>query len=203
MSARPADFGTRFSAWTIDAIGLFSVQWIVVIVMSRQLQAAGMVERAPCEVDAAFTCEGPSAALWALIAAFVVVSTFGYHTWFDGVAGASPGKRLMGLRVVDRNGDDATPIGWARGVVRALVRQGVWIWTFLFLAASPIALDVPSPVFFGTLVLSLATFAWGAYAPNGIALHDHVAATSVVHAASLPSHAAPVPRGPSMIEPTP
>ena len=190
---RAADFGTRFSAWMIDAVLLFGLQWIVVIVASRQLQAAGMVERAPCDVDPAFVCEGPSTALWVVLFAFVVVSTFGYHVWFDGMVGATPAKRWMGLRVVGRGADDGAPIGWMRGLQRAVVRQGVWIWTFLFLAASPMAIDSPWPVYFVTFVLSVLTFVWGAFAPDGLALHDRVASTSVLHRASLPSQAPPQP----------
>lgn len=185
---RTADFGTRFSAWMIDAGLLFSLQWIVVIVASRQLQAVGMVERNGCEVDPAVVCEGPSTALWVMLFGFVVVSTFGYHVWFDGLAGASPGKRFMGLRVVGRTAADDTPIGALRGVTRAMVRQCVWVWTFLFLGASPIAVEVSSPVFFESFALAMSTFVWGAYSPSGAALHDLVARTSVVHRVSLTSH---------------
>lgn len=189
---RTADFGTRFTAWMIDAGLLFSLQWIVVIVASRQLQAAGMVDRSACDVDPAVVCEGPSTALWAMLFGFVIVSTFGYYVWFDGAAGASPGKRFMGLRVVGRTAADGTPVGLPRGLARAAVRQGVWIWTFLFLGASPIAVDAPSPLFFASLALAMATFGWGAYSPSGAALHDLVASTSVVHAASIPSQLPPL-----------
>ena len=177
----------------IDAAGLFALQWVVVFVASRQLQAAGMVEVGPCDVDPAFVCEGPNGALWAILLVFVVVSTFAYHTWFDGVLGATPGKRWMGLAVVGRDADDGAPVGVVRGIQRAVIRQGVWVWAFLFLGVSPIAIDVASPVWFGTFGLSLLTFVWGAYSASGHALHDRVAGTSVVLASSIPSPAAAEP----------
>ena len=37
-----ADFGTRFSAFMIDAVLLGAVQWVVFFVLSRQLQAVGL-----------------------------------------------------------------------------------------------------------------------------------------------------------------
>lgn len=185
--AGPALFGTRFAAWMIDACLLFGLQWIVVMVLSRQLQAAGMVSTEPCSLESPIMCEGPSTALWIILFALIVASTFGYHAWFDGALGATPGKRWMGLRVVDA-GDVATPrpsaIGLGRGVVRSIARQGVWIWAFLFLAASPISVDVPSIIFFGVLGLSLLTFIVGAFAASGTSLHDLAANTAVVTASS-------------------
>ena len=153
------------------------------MVLARQLQAAGMVSTEPCSVDSPIMCEGPSTALWIVLFLLIVVSTFGYHAWFDGALGATPGKRWMGLRVVDA-GDVTAPqapaIGLSRGVLRSIARQGVWIWAFLFLAASPISVDVSSIFFFGVLGLSLLTFIVGAFAESGASLHDLVADTAVV-----------------------
>lgn len=169
----------------IDAGLLFGLQWVVVMVLSRQLQAAGMVSTEPCTLDSPIMCEGPSTALWVILFAIIIVSTFGYHAWFDGALGATPGKRWLGLRVVDNADVDTSatpPIGLGRGLLRSIARQGVWIWAFLFLAASPIAIDVPSLVFFGALGLSLLTFIVGAFAPSGISLHDLAADTTVIAA---------------------
>lgn len=164
-----ADLGTRFSAFVIDAALLFGAQWIVVIAVSRQLQAVGLTSSGPCDVDSVALCEGPNTVLWILLFVIIVVSTFGYHTFFDGLAGATPGKRWMGLRVVDAEGD---PLGLVAGAIRSLIRQGVWVWVFLFVAASPLSVSVPGIVFFGLFGLSIATFVWGAFAPNAQALHD-------------------------------
>ena len=178
-------FGNRFSAWLIDACLLFSVQWIVVIVLARQLQAAGMVDRGPCVADSAFLCEGPNNALWAIIFVIVLATTFGYHAWFDGVVGATPGKRWLGLRVVDAAAHRVpTPVGGLRGLLRSIVRQGVWLWVFLFVAASPISIDAPAAVWFGLFALSLSTLVWGALVPSGRAWHDLAADTVVVPADS-------------------
>ncbi|MEM7096221.1 MAG: RDD family protein [Actinomycetota bacterium] len=181
--ARPAEFGPRFSAWMIDAASLFALQWIVVLVLSRQLQAAGMSTVEPCTPDSPIMCEGPNSALWVILFLFVVASTFGYHAWFDGVLGASPGKRAMGLRVVRATtGEpgDGTPIGLAPGLLRSVVRQSFWLWVFLFVAASPIAIEVPGIVFFGLLGLALLTFLVGSFSSSGAALHDRAVGSAVV-----------------------
>lgn len=193
----PALFGNRFAAWMIDACLLFGLQWIAVMVLSRQLQAAGMVSTEPCTIDSPIMCEGPNTALWAILFAIIIVSTFGYHAWFDGGLGATPGKRWMGLRVVDAGDAESpkqAPIGLGRGVVRSIARQGIWIWAFLFLAASPISIDVPSIIFFGVLGLALLTFIVGAFAPSGSSLHDLAADTAVVEA--IPQEQPPMTEAP-------
>lgn len=181
-----ADFGTRFVAWMIDACILFGLQWVVVMVTSRQLQAAGMTQRDSCIPDdpqSLFVCEGPSTALWILLFVLVIGSTLGYHAWFDGVQGASPGKRLMGLRVADdsRSGDsgDPSPIGASRGLLRSIVRQASWVWAFLFLSASPISVNLPAIVWFGLFALSLGPLLWAAFSASGRGWHD-LAVESVV-----------------------
>ena len=185
LSVQPAIFGNRFAAWMIDACLLFGLQWVIVMVLSRQLQAAGLVSVEPCTLDSPIMCEGPNTVLWVILFAFIVVSTFGYHAWFDGALGATPGKRWMGLHVVDAGDTDApqpSPIGLGRGLVRSIARQGIWIWAFLFLAASPISVEVPSIVFFGALGLAMLTFIVGAFAPSGTSLHDLAADTAVIDA---------------------
>lgn len=180
-SSGPADFGNRFSAWMIDACLLFGVQTIVLLVLARQLQAAGLTEQTPCSPESPIMCEGPNTAAWAIVFAVMVLMTFGYHAWFDGRLGATPGKRWMGLRVVDQDPDarPGTPVGIARGLLRSVVRQGFWLWAIFFIAASPISLDVSAIVFFALLGLSLLTFLTGAFGPTGHALHDMAAGTRV------------------------
>lgn len=168
-SSASADLGTRFSAFVIDALLLFGLQWIVVIALSRQLQAVGLNASELCEPESDVLCEGPNTVLWIVLFAFIVITTFGYHAFFDGAAGATPGKRWMGLRVVDESGD---VIGMPAGLIRSVIRQGVWVWVFLFVSASPISVAVPGLIFLGLFALSVATFVWGAFAPDGRALHD-------------------------------
>lgn len=183
VTTAPADFGARFSAFVIDAALLVGVQWIVFIVLSRQLQAVGLTQQEPCTVDANLICEGPSDAVWVVLIAALVATTFGYHAVFEGLRGATPGKHRMGLAVVTTDG--ASPIGLGRGLVRSLVRQSVWLALFLVLEVSPISLSVGSELFFLIPAVPLAGLVWGAFAPSGRSAHDWFAATTVVTADSL------------------
>lgn len=182
-------FGTRFAAFMIDAVALFSAQWIAVIVLSRQLQAVGMTRTYECSVGADTVCEGPSTALWALLFTLVVASTYGYHAWFEGNRGATPGKQMVGIEVVDAA--DGGRIGVARGIVRAVVRQAPWLWAFLQLDVSPISIGGPPIVFFGLLGLSLLPLFLAAFSPAH-APHD-LAANSAVRTV-VPKSATPETR---------
>lgn len=190
----PADFGTRFSAWMIDACLLFAGQAIVLLVLARQLQSAGMTSQEPCSPESPIMCEGPNTALWTILFILMLLTTFGYHAWFDGRLGATPGKRWMGLQVVDHGSEGhaydgrTAPIGIGRGLLRSVVRQGFWLWAILFLAASPIALDLPAVIFFGLLGLSLLTFVVGAFGASGRALHDLAVGAAVVRSTATPAH---------------
>lgn len=194
-----ADFGTRFSAFVIDAAALFAVQWVVVIVASRQLQAIGMTQLIQCNDEAEnaagepiLACEGPSTTLWAILLVFLVVSTIGYYAWFEGKYRATPGKRLMGLHVIGTDGN--APIGMATGLVRAVVRQLFWLSLFVLLDPSPASLSVPPIVFLAIPALALAGLAWGAYSPDGRALHDLIANTVVVRGEETPAIIPPITR---------
>ena len=106
MSSEPsstvpaADFGSRFSAFMIDAAILFGAQWTIFIVLSRQLQAAGLTSTEPCVPNGVELCEGPSTPLWILLLAFLLISTVGYHAFFEGRYGATPGKQWMNLSLI-------------------------------------------------------------------------------------------------------
>ena len=173
-----ADFGTRFSAFVIDALLLFLGQWVIYIVLSRQLQAVGLTSTEPCVPDAVALCAGPSTLLWALLLTFLVVSTVGYHAVFEGVYGATPGKRWMGLAVVDHA--LTSPIGLSAGILRSLVRQAFWLSLLFVFDVSPLALGLPAVFFIGLPALALGGFVWGAFSADGRAVHDVVAKTSVV-----------------------
>ncbi len=48
-------------------------------------------------------------------------------------AGTTPGKRLLGLRVVQANGDTQTPLSWLQIVVRRACTSYLTMWNFLVL----------------------------------------------------------------------
>jgi len=175
-----ADFGSRFSAFVIDAGILFGGQWIAIIVLSRQLQAVGLTESAPCEADAARMCEGPSSVLWFLLLLFLLVTTIGYHAFFEGRFGATPGKKWMGLRVSPVQG--AGPLSATSAMLRSVIRQGFWLSLFFVFDASPLGLSLPPALFIIVPFAALGLVAYGAVAADGRGVHDHVAGTQVVRA---------------------
>lgn len=180
VSAPAADFGTRFTAFMVDALVLFGAQWLIVLVLSRQLQSIGMTATEPCAPGALALCEGPSTALWVVLIAFLIVSTVGYHAWFDYVHGATPGKRLVGLRVV--NAESRSPISAPTSVLRSLVRQAPWLLLWFTLDVSPFGLSLPGPVMLLLLIVAAGAMFWGAARSDARAAHDLAAGTQVTTA---------------------
>lgn len=173
-----ADFGTRFSAFMIDAALLFGVQWLVFLVLSRQLQAVGLTSTEPCVPDGVALCQGPSPVLWTILVVVFVASTVGYHAGFEGRYGATPGKKWMGLAVVDSHG--VSPPAPTAALLRSLVRQSFWLSLLFVLDVSPFGLGLPPLLFLLVPLITLGDFVWGALHPDGLAVHDLVAATRVV-----------------------
>ena len=173
-----ADFGTRFSAFVIDATLLFCAQWIIFIVLSRQLQAVGLTSTEPCTPNSVALCEGPNTALWTLLLLLYIATTVGYHALFEGRYGATPGKRWMGLHVADSNGH--APIGLAAGGLRSIVRQLFWLSPLFLFEVSPLSLGLPAILFALVPGLALLVFVIGAFRSDGLAGHDLVARTVVV-----------------------
>lgn len=175
----------------IDAVLLFAGQWIVVAVLSRQLQAVGMTTERECSFDPGQVCEGPNTALAVLLTLIVIGFTIGYHALFEGLYGATPGKNWMGLRVEGAEG--LLPVGLARSTVRSLVRQSFWIVLFLLLtlpeasALSVLDFSVPALLFLVLPVAALGLVAMAAFTADGRGAHDLAAATVVVRTKPLAS----------------
>ena len=184
MSSEPsstvpaAEFGSRFSAFMIDAAILFGAQWTIFIVLSRQLQAAGLTSTEPCVPNGVELCEGPSTPLWILLLAFLLLSTVGYHAFFEGRYGATPGKQWMNLVVV--NDRDEWPISPVSALVRSVVRQAFWLVLFFVFDVSPFGVSLPAILFILLPVIAIGMLALGAIAPDSRAVHDHLAGTRVV-----------------------
>lgn len=81
-----ASWGTRAAGWIID----FAPIWIVEIFIFRS---------------------GPLAALWSLVG----FGYFIYMGWLDGETGQTPGKSIMGIRLVNTQGEN---VGGGAGIGR-------------------------------------------------------------------------------------
>lgn len=97
---RPAAFGDRFEAAALDAGVLLLLFATVVYFASRTAQA---------ELPALFHA-------WPWLLGYLACLGLGYAAWFTGTTGQTPGKMLLGLRVVETDGN---PPGYFRALLRA------------------------------------------------------------------------------------
>ncbi|MEQ8718909.1 MAG: RDD family protein [Acidimicrobiales bacterium] len=116
-----AGFGARLGAWILDTLIVGIPVGVISVVVTLNLPT----EITACTVNGRpGLCEGPTTAS-ALLILFLnlglgALSLFWYYPYFDGVTGATPGKRMIGLRVVDdRTGES---IGYGRGLGRSLFK---------------------------------------------------------------------------------
>lgn len=100
LELHPAGPLTRAQAWMIDMLWL--MLWYVIggVISLLSIQLLGL----------------GSAGL-SLLLAFAL--NWGYHIFYEGRRGATPGKRRMGLRVVTTEG---APIGWTAAFLRNVLR---------------------------------------------------------------------------------
>ncbi len=121
LTEERAGFGIRLGAFLLNGLLVGIPLAIVFAVLVSSLPT----EIEPCTVDGEFgLCEkftsGSAAVLLFVTLGLWVLILVGYYGYFDGVTGATPGRRMTGLRLVDaRTGD---PIGMGRAVGRELFK---------------------------------------------------------------------------------
>lgn len=93
-----AGLASRSLAWLIDAI----IKFVILIIFSIVFQFLG-------DLGTGIMLLGMFLVLWFYNVLFEVL----YH-------GATPGKRALGLRVMNSNG---TPVGWSGSLIRNLIRS--------------------------------------------------------------------------------
>lgn len=116
---RPATPEERLNAALLDAAVIVSFWTAAVYLASRaaQVDALGLVPA------------------WPGLLAFLALLGLVYAAWFTGSTGQTPGKMLVGVRVVDRSG---APLGVARALARAVLGAlgtalvGAGLWPMLF-----------------------------------------------------------------------
>lgn len=148
---RPAGFWVRLGAHIIDWMVLTSLLTLLTLPWGEQL--ARLQEEALQQVKSS----NPDSQI---LLQFMLISlsinlplTLVYQTFFNGRTGATPGKRLMGLRVERADG---TPLGYSRAAIRCLAEMVTSL-----------------TVGIGYLMI--------AFNPDKKALHDLIAKTRVVH----------------------
>ena len=148
---RPAGFWVRLGAHIIDWMILTSLMTLLTLPWAEalgRLQEGALQEAKSSTPDSRVLLE------------FMLVSlsinlplTLAYQTLFNGQSGATPGKRLMGLRVERADG---TPLGYRGAAIRSLAE------------------------FVTSLTLGIG-YLMIAFDPGKRALHDRIAKTRVVH----------------------
>ncbi len=149
-----AGFWIRAAAFAVDwivftaLISLVTLPWTGPDGPLTQLQRAAFAEA---------RLEHPNMEIltrfWLISMAINLPLGFLYNTWFNGRRGATPGKQLLGLRVVR---EDGSALGYRRAALRYLAE----LVTFLSFGA-------------GYLLV--------AFHPEKRALHDLIAGTRVIH----------------------
>lgn len=133
-------FGRRFVAYVIDAI----ILWIIQLVL---LFCAGFVITVVSEAN-----EDVSAGFSLLINCLAFLISVGYFVGFWATTGQTPGKMVMGIKVISTDGQ---PVSWGKAILRYI---GYII---------------------SSLILSLG-FIWIAFDAKRQGWHDKIAGTYVV-----------------------
>ena len=152
-----ASFGQRAGAFIIDALITWGI-FLGAIIVSAIIATITTPDRTPDNVD-----PGPSA-IGALFFVLLFVSAFtadiAYFPYFEGRPdGQTPGKRIMGIRVVRQS--NGGPLGYGLAIGRTVAR-------------------VVDGVVFGLGYL------WAIWDPQHQTWHDKIAATLVVRSSVYP-----------------
>lgn len=109
--------GSRFSAYAIDFL-LNMLLIVVVGLLFFLIGGLGALRALLGAVDG----HGPWGTSWlvALLVLAVFLINWGYYVFFEALGqGSTPGKRLVGIRVIRQDG---LPVGWREAALRNLVR---------------------------------------------------------------------------------
>jgi len=107
-----ADIGSRFAAFVLDALAMFGSLVAVLV------GATFVMRWLPSGVGGVF--ETATNWITAGVSLFVFVLFWGYFVFFEGLRdGQTPGKRVMGIRVVEDRGG---PVDFRSAAIRGLLR---------------------------------------------------------------------------------
>ena len=144
IEGEPAGFWIRFAAYLIDSIIISVLMGIIWVPTTFLTMRSAMSESGP----------GPLAAILPFLAFLLsMAASLGYVLWFWATKGATPGKKMLGLRIVREDGEE--PLGWGTAFMRLV---GYMVSGFI--------LNI------GFLMI--------AFNPDKMGLHDKIAKTRVL-----------------------
>lgn len=107
IEGEPAGFWIRFLAYLIDSVILSLLMGLIWGPTMFLTMRAAMSESGP----------GPLAAILPFLAFLLTTAvSLGYILWFWANKGATPGKKMLGLRIVREDGEE--PLGWGTAFMR-------------------------------------------------------------------------------------
>lgn len=152
-----AGFATRLVAWTIDRLIVASTISIIAAVTNLVLEALGL--------DQLLGLQGQGSLAMAV---FVGLITFlvpiAYDIGFWLLAGQTPGKRVMGLRVVRNDGQRLTLGNCVRRII------GYWVSAILFLGYLWILVDNRRQGFHDKIAGTFVVYTWPDAGPHAHAV---------------------------------
>lgn len=129
VEGEPAGFWIRFAAYLIDSLIislLMGVIWAPTMFLTMR---SAMSEGGP----------GPLAAILPFLSFLLTMAaSLGYILWFWATKGATPGKKMLGLRIVREDGEE--PLGWGTAFMRVvgyMVSGAILYIGFLMIAFNP------------------------------------------------------------------
>ena len=144
IEGEPAGFWIRFAAYLIDSIIISVMMGIIWVPTTFLTMRSAMSESGP----------GPLAAILPFLAFLLTMAaSLGYVLWFWATKGATPGKKMLGLRIVRDDGEE--PLGWGTAFMRLI---GYMVSGFI--------------LYIGFLMI--------AFNPDKMGLHDKIAKTRVL-----------------------
>jgi len=130
-----AGLGSRFLALMIDQ----AIQILTLVAIFAGLILAGTRINAANHGSPPVVDKVAMSIAWATIILIVFVVLFGYFIIFEAAwNGQTPGKKVLGLRVVR---DGGYPMDFGASLIRNLIRVGEWILGYYILAAISMVLS--------------------------------------------------------------
>lgn len=178
-----ADFGSRLAAFCFDAVILTLGLALALSLFSRGARAAGAFSEAPCLDNVAQQCQfAPTALKW-FASLLIVAVTLCYNAFYDGIYGATLGKRFLNIELRDISAakDRALrPIGTSRALLRSTVKSLPLLLIFFFFNNLGYTESIPSAVVLLCFVIAGALALSGSVRLDGRTVHDLVASSIVI-----------------------